>query len=296
LIVVVGPTAVGKTALSIALAQHFKTEIVSADSRQMYREMKIGTAMPDAQELASVPHHFIGQLSIHDPYSAGDFEIDALHKLDELFQQYNYVVLTGGSGLYVKAVTHGLDEHPSDVEIREQLIQQYAEKGLSSLQELLKKLDPATYERIDLNNHQRIIRALEVCLVSGKPYSSFLTHEPKPRNFQVIEIGLELERTELVQRINQRVDQMVAQGLVEEARALYPHRNLNALQTVGYKELFRAFAGECSLEEAIESIKVNTRRFAKRQMTWFRKNTAAYWAAPDELEEVIEKIESTGEN
>lgn len=286
----VGPTAVGKTALSIALAQHFNTEIISADSRQVYKEMIIGTAMPNQKELAAAPHHFVGHLSIHEDYSAGDFEIDAIRKLDELFERYPIVILVGGSGLYVKAVTHGLDDHPSDISVRNALIQVFKEKGISAIQEKLQILDPLTYQRIDQQNHQRMIRALEVCLVTGKPYSSFLTHEPKPRNFRVMEIGLELERAQLVERINFRVDQMVAKGLVEEARTLYPHKNLNALQTVGYKELFKAFAGQCSTTEAIESIKVNSRRFAKRQLTWFRKNTEAQWFKPGNYTEILSTI------
>lgn len=287
---VVGPTAVGKTAMSIALARHFNTEIVSSDSRQVYKEMIVGTAMPNENELSAAKHHFVGHLSIHNDYSAGDFEIDAIRRLNELFIRYPIVVLVGGSGLYVKAVTHGLDEHPSDLAIRHELIALLEEEGIEALQDKLEELDPVTYQRIDRQNHQRMIRALEVCLVSGKPYSSFLTHAPKPRNFVVHEYGLNLPRPELVERISTRVEHMVRDGLVEEARALYPHRNLNALQTVGYKELFEAFDGSCTVEEAIESIKVNTRRFAKRQLTWFRKNTDAQWFGPGDKDEIIADI------
>lgn len=290
LIVLVGPTAVGKTALSIELAQHFDTEIISADSRQVFREMKIGTAVPEQSELETVPHHFIQHLSIHDDFSAGDFEIAAIDQIEKLFQQHSTLVLTGGSGLYVKAVTHGLDEHPSDLDIRKQLNADFQQKGLAFLQSELKRLDPVTYNHIDLNNHQRIIRALEVCKVSGSPYSGFLTAEEKERNFHVLAVGLELPRKVLNERINQRVDNMVSNGLVEEARNLYPMRKLNALQTVGYKELFAAFDGECTIEEAVESIKTNSRKFAKRQMTWFKKHIDAKWFAPDEKAVIIEWI------
>lgn len=285
-----GPTAVGKTALSIELAQHFGTEIISADSRQIFREMKIGTAVPEQSELDSVPHHFIQQLSIYDDFSAGDFEIDAIARLEKLFEKHKTVVLTGGSGLYVKAVTHGLDEHPSAPEIRKQLNTDFDQKGIAFLQDKLKRLDPVTYNRIDLNNHQRMIRALEVCIVSGRPYSEFLTAEEKERNFHTVAVGLELPRRILNERINQRVDNMVANGLVEEAQNLYSKRHLNALQTVGYKELFAAFGGECTTKEAIESIKTNTRKFAKRQMTWFKKNLDAKWFDPGEKEAIIQWI------
>lgn len=273
--------------MSIALAQHFGTEIISADSRQIFREMNIGTAVPDQSELASVPHHFVQELSIHDDFSAGDFEIGAIERIENLFEKHSILVLTGGSGLYVKAVTHGLDEHPSAPEIRKQLNADFQQKGLEFLQGALKRLDPVTYNRIDLNNHQRMIRALEVCMVSGRPYSDFLTDDEKERNFHTIAIGLELPRKILNERINQRVDDMVANGLVEEARILYPKRHLNALQTVGYKELFAAFDGECTIEQAIESIKTNTRKFAKRQMTWFKKHLDAKWFNPGEKEAII---------
>jgi len=255
--------------------------------------MKIGTAVPSDEELARVPHHFIGQLSIHDDYSAGDYETDAIALLEELFDKQETVVLTGGSGLYVKAVTHGLDEHPSDLDVRNELIEQFQEKGIGYLQDQLKNLDPITYSKIDLQNHQRMIRALEVCITAGKPYSTFLTEDEKDRNFNPVVIGLSLARPILVERINRRVDQMVENGLLEEARKLYPVRHLNALQTVGYKELFRAFDGEISEEEAIEAIKVNTRRFAKRQMTWFKKHIDATWFDAGAIDEITQWVRSS---
>lgn len=285
-----GPTAVGKTALSIRLAQHFNTEIVSADSRQIYSETKIGTAVPDEQELKTVPHHFVCERSIEEDYSAGVFETDAIERIDSLFEKHSNVILSGGSGLYVKAVTHGLDEHPSDLEIRESLIRDYKEKGISFLQDQLKEIDPVTYDRIDRHNHQRMIRALEVCKASGRPYSEFLTHQQKPRSFKTIALGLTLPRDVLFERINRRVDQMVRNGLVEEARNLYQLRHLNALQTVGYKELFAAFDGKCTTDEAIAAIKVNTRKFAKRQMTWFRKYIDATWFDPEDESKIIEWV------
>lgn len=254
--------------------------------------MNIGTAVPELSELNAVPHHFIQSHSVHDDYSAGLYEEDAIALLSKLFEKYPVVVMVGGSGLYIKAVTHGLDEHPSDLAIRENLIQEYNQKGIEHLQEMLKSLDPITYERIDLHNHQRMIRALEVCKTSGKPYSSFLTHNQKSRNFSTVAIGLNLPRPELNERINKRVDLMVNNGLIEEARALYPLKNLNALQTVGYKELFAAFDGKTTVEAAVEDIKTNTRKFAKRQMTWFKKNIDARWFQPTEEAAILTYIRS----
>jgi tRNA dimethylallyltransferase len=292
LIVVIGPTAVGKTALSIKLAQAFKTEIISADSRQFFNEMQIGTARPTEQELAAVKHHFVGHLSIHDNYTAGKFEREALEKINQLHDNHQVVIMTGGSGLYVQAVTHGLDNPPASPEIRDQLNHEFEEKGLEFLQEKLKTLDPETHNTIDLNNHQRLIRALEVCLVSGKPYSYFLNHSAKERPFKTILIGLNLPREQLYQRINDRVDEMVKLGLVEEAKALYPQKHLNALQTVGYKELFLAFDGQMSEEEAIEKIKQNTRNFAKRQLTWFKKYATAPTFEPTNWDEIYSFVQS----
>ncbi|WP_432411444.1 tRNA (adenosine(37)-N6)-dimethylallyltransferase MiaA [Rasiella sp. SM2506] len=278
LICVVGPTAIGKTTLGIAIATHFSTEILSADSRQFFKEMTIGTAVPSAEELAAVPHHFIQSRSLFDAYNVGDFERDALAKLKELFKEHSVVVLVGGSGLYVDAVVKGLDTFPKVSEtIRRQLTKEFKELGLLSLQQELKEKDPVYYERVDLHNHHRVIRALEIIRGTGKPFSSFLHQGAAQRNFNTIYVGLTGERALVYDRINQRVDLMIAEGLLEEAKDLYPHKDLNALQTVGYRELFQFFDGTISKDEAISEIKKNTRRFAKRQGTWFRKNEAIKW-------------------
>ncbi len=292
LITVIGPTAIGKTQLSITLAIHFKTEILSSDSRQFFKEMNIGTAVPCTAELHQVPHHFIQNLSIHDKYSVGQFEKGAIAKLNELFKKYNSVVMVGGSGLYVDAVLNGLDNFPEiDSAIRKHLKLQLKEDGIIPLQEQLKNLDLETYQKIDLENHQRVIRALEICIGTEKPYSSFLTDKVLQRNFIPIKIGLIAEREIIYNRINQRVDIMIDNGLIDEARNLYTYKELNALQTVGYKELFSYFDGEISLEFAIQEIKKNTRRFAKRQLTWYRKDKEIQWFDyKDDTQKIIEFI------
>ncbi len=278
LISVVGPTAIGKTALAITLAKSFGTEIISADSRQFFREMSIGTAVPSEDELNQAPHHFIQHRGIHEDYSVGDFEREALEKLEEQFIKNNVVVMVGGSGLYTDAVTKGLDYFPSvDPSIRTQLNEELLSKGIMHLQEQLKKLDRSYYDKVDLNNPHRLIRALEICIGSGQPYSSFLNKEKEPRSFRTITLGIEADRTILYDRINQRVDLMVSNGLLEEVASLKPYSALNALQTVGYRELFRYMDGELKLEDAIEEIKKNTRRFAKRQLTWLRKREDILW-------------------
>lgn len=274
LITIIGPTAIGKTALAIQLANHFGCEIISCDSRQFFKEMYIGTAVPSQEELAQAPHHFIQSKSIFESYSVGDYEIEALQKLDELFQKNNIQVLVGGSGLYVDAVLKGFDEFPDiDASVRETVNSKYDELGISYLQDNLKNLDPDYYQKITnenpqtLQNPQRMKRFVEVCIGSGQPYSSFLGKRKNQRNFTPIIIGLEADRTLMYERINLRVDLMMQQGLLKEVKTLLPHKELNALQTVGYRELFDYFKGETSLDEAIEQIKMNTRRFAKRQMT-----------------------------
>ena len=292
LLAVVGPTAIGKTALGIQLAKHFDTEILSADSRQFFKEMEIGTAVPSQEELAQVPHHFIQHKSIFEPYSVGDFEKEAMGLLDGLFQQKDTVVIVGGSGLYVDALVHGLDEFPEvDPDIRAALNQKLEKNGLSSLQEELKLKDPSYYKIVDLENPHRLIRALEVCRASGQPFSSFL-NRPKPkRPFKTLYVGLEAPREVIYERINQRVDLMMQAGLLEEAERLYPHKTLNALQTVGYKELFEYLDGHCTLEFAVSEIKKNTRRFAKRQLTWLRKNKDILWIPYNgETEKVLQII------
>jgi len=278
LITIVGPTAIGKTALSIQLAQHFNTEIISCDSRQFYKEMSIGTAVPSADELAAVPHHFIQNRSVFNAYSVGQFERDALMKLEELFQKNNIVIMVGGSGLYIDAVLKGLDYFPDVApEIRKNLNNELEENGIKSLQEQLKDLDLETYNTIALDNPHRLIRALEICIGSGLPYSSFKNKPKAPRKFTALKIGLNADRPILYDIINQRVDCMIENGLLEEATSLYPNKELNALQTVGYRELFSYLDGTITKEFAIEEIKKNTRRFAKRQLTWFRKDLAIAW-------------------
>lgn len=293
LIVVIGPTAIGKTALGIKLAQHFNTNIISCDSRQFYKEMAIGTAVPSKEELAAAPHHFIQNISIHDTYSVGDFEREALAKLDELFTDNPVQVMVGGSGLFVNAILNGLDDFPDvDPSVREQLNQDLAEKGLPYLQNMLKELDPIHYEKVAIDNPQRVTRALEICIGTGKPYSSFLNVKQHSRNFTPIVIGLEADREKMYERINKRVDIMLDNGLLKEAQELYPHRDNNALQTVGYRELFAYFDNEFTLEFAIEEIKKNTRRFAKRQITWFKRTPDVMWfdylTAPEQILKAVE--------
>lgn len=289
LLTIVGPTAIGKTRMAIALATHFGTEILSCDSRQFFKELRIGTAVPSADELMAVPHHFIQHKSIFEAYSVGDFERDAIALLDKLFKKHDVVVMVGGSGLYAKAIIDGLDDFPEvDEVIRQELNEAYAQKGIGYLQELLKTLDEVQYNQMDVQNPQRLIRALEVCRASGKPYSSFLQRKEKQRDFTSVQIGLTADRTEVYERINKRVDMMLEEGLLIEAQDMMPYRHLNALQTVGYKELFSFFEGECSFEAAIEAIKMNTRRFAKRQFTWFQKDKRIKWFDyRSSLEEVV---------
>ena len=278
LISVVGPTAIGKTSLSIEIANHFKTEIVSTDSRQFYKEMRIGTAVPSLEELNSAPHHFIQHLSVNDSYSVGEFETDAMTLLHNLFKRHSCVVAVGGSGLYMKAITEGFDDFPElDPSIRVALNDIHKKKGLLPLQKELKLLDPDSFKSIDLNNPQRLIRALEVSKGTGIPFSRFKTEPKKERFFDVLTIGLTADRNIIYDRINKRVDLMVDNGLIEEVKSLYEFKNLNALNTVGYKEVFEYLDNKLTLEEAIEKIKMNTRRFAKRQLTWYRKDNSINW-------------------
>jgi tRNA dimethylallyltransferase len=278
LITIVGPTAIGKTALSITLAQHFNCDIISCDSRQFFKEMHIGTAVPTTEELAGAQHHFIQNKSIFENYTVGDFEKEAIAKLDELFLANDYAVMVGGSGLYVDAVLKGFDDFPEiEASVREEVTSNYEKSGIEYLQTELEKRDPNYFEVVAKGNPQRMMRALEVCIGSGKPYSSFLNQKKNTRNFTPILIGLEAERSVIYDRINQRVDIMINEGLLAEAKKSFPHKDLNALQTVGYRELFRYFEGEISLEFAIEEIKKNTRRFAKRQLTWFKRNEETKW-------------------
>ena len=295
LIVVLGPTAVGKTSLSIKLAKQFNTEIISADSRQFYRELKIGTALPAPEELTEVKHHFLGNLSIFDYYNVSRFEIDVIELLNLSFNINNssFMFMVGGSGLYINAVCQGIDYLPDpDDAIRKQLRETLEINGIQTLQKQLLEIDPKYYNIVDIANPNRLMRALEVCIKTGKKYSELRTQKHKHRNFNLVKIGLYKEISELYDIINKRVDKMIDSGLVEEARDLYPYRELNALNTVGYKELFKYFDGDISLEEAIIKIKTNSRHYAKRQLTWFRKDKSIKWFLPSETSEIIEFIQS----
>ncbi len=287
LFVILGPTASGKTSVAITVAKHFQTEIISADSRQFYREIPIGTAAPTTEQLAEVPHHFVGQRSIVEDYNVSQFEKDVLEFLSKKFLEKNVMIMVGGSGLYIDAVCKGIDDLPDpDPAIRKWLTHLLDSQGISSLQEYLKKLDPEYYKQVDLNNPKRLLRALEVCKQTGKKYSDLRLNQSAERDFQIVKIGLELPREQLIKQIHHRTDEMLKHGLLEEAKAMLPHRSLNALNTVGYKELFAYFDEEWTLEHAIEKIKTNTRRYAKRQMTWFKKDKEIQWFTPAEIDEI----------
>jgi tRNA dimethylallyltransferase len=291
LIVIAGPTASGKTDTAIAVAKHFGTEIVSADSRQFYKEMNIGTAVPTPAQLALVKHHFVQHKSIHVNYDVAQFEKEGLALLANLFSKRQFVVLTGGSGLYIEALCNGLDNMPEiDPAIRSKLTSLLENEGLAALQRMLQKLDPLYYVEVDRDNPRRLQRALEVCLQTGKPYSYFRQRHTTPRSFETIWLALERDRTELINRINLRVESMMDMGLVQEARKLFPYRQLNALNTVGYKELFSYFDGAINIETAAEQIKINTRQYAKRQMTWFRKNKQYFWVHPNNETAILQHI------
>lgn len=289
-IVISGPTAVGKTSLAISVAKYFSTQIISSDSRQCYKELTIGVAKPSQDELAAVPHHFINSHSIHDTVNAAVFEKYALEKVKEIFSKTDVAIIVGGTGLYTKTFCEGIDPVPIvSPGIREDIISNFEKGGLEWLQAEVKKNDPFYFSKGEIHNPHRLIRALEVVMSSGKSILEFQTQKSQPRDFNIIPIGLELPREELYQRINSRVDQMILDGLVEEVRSLINYQSLNALQTVGYRELFDYFSEKISLEEAIESIKTSTRHYAKRQMTWFKKDTTIQWTSPDE-EKVLKLI------
>lgn len=292
LVVITGPTAVGKTDVAIEVAKYFNTVILSADSRQFYKMLRIGTAAPDAGQLAEVHHYFIGHLNLDDYYNVSKYEQDALKLLEELFVSHNPVVMTGGSGLYIDAVTRGIDPFPdADPAIRDQINRWYAEEGISSLREKLKKLDPDYYKKVDLNNPNRLKRAIEVCLVTGKTYSSQRQNIVKERDFNIIKIGLNLPREALFERIARRTEKMIGDGLLQEVLSLREYRGENALNTVGYKELFRYLDGDITLEQAIRDIKTNTRRYAKRQLTWFKRDKEMTWFPPAPATDIIRHIE-----
>ena len=291
LIVITGPTAVGKTALCLEIAKHFDIPIINADSRQIYRELRIGTAQPTKEQMQEVKHYFVGTLGLDDYYSASLFEQQVLECLEQQFLTNDYALLSGGSMMYIDAVCDGIDDIPTiDDETRTLMKQRLADEGLEALVEELRRLDPEYYEIVDRQNPRRVVHALEICTMTGKTYTSFRKREKRQRPFQIIKIGLNRPREELYDRINQRVDQMMADGLLEEARSLYPLRHLNALNTVGYKELFDYLDGRWTLEEAVERIKGNTRRYARKQLTWYKKDERMKWFHPQETEQIISYI------
>lgn len=291
LVVIVGPTGIGKTALAIEIARHFHTEIISADSRQFFKEMEIGTAKPSVAELSAVQHHFINSHSIKNLFSTGDFELEAIQRIEQLFKNHELLVMAGGSGLYIDAVCKGLDELPEiDLNIREQLNQQLANEGIAAIKKQLGEYDPEYYDKVDQSNPQRMIRGLEVYLSTGVKLSSHLTNSKKVRSFHILKIGLNMDRAQLYYRINTRVDQMMEAGLLEEVKNLQPFKKYNALNTVGYSELFSYLDGETTLQEAVDQIKQNTRRFAKRQLTWFRRDDSTAWFEPGQADAVISYI------
>ena len=289
LITLLGPTGVGKTELSLKVAERFNSPIISSDSRQLYRDLPIGTAAPTPEQQARVKHYFVGTLNLTDYYSASQFETDVLALLEQLHATIPHVVMTGGSMMYIDAVCKGIDDIPTVTpEIREAIYQQFAQEGLTPILEELKAADPKHYEEVDRQNYKRVIHAVEICRMTGKPYSSFRTNTRKSRPFQIIKVGLTRDREELYDRINRRVDVMMEEGLLEEARSVYPYRALNALNTVGYKELFNYFSGLWTLDLAIEKIKRNSRVYARKQMTWFKHDPEIHWFHPDEEEAIFQ--------
>jgi len=295
LLVLAGPTAVGKTSCGIILARHFHTEIISADSRQIYQECTIGTAVPSPEELAQARHHFIQVVPVRDPYNASMYEFQVLEKLERLFEKHDLLLMVGGSGLYIDAVCHGIDDLPSiDPALRKTLQLRFENEGLESLAGELKVLDPVSYSQVDLKNHMRVLKALEVSLQTGKPYSSFLSAKKKTRPFQILRIALDMDRNLLYERINRRVEQMMEAGLLEEVKQLEHLRAYPAMKTVGYRELFRHLDGELSLDEATDMIQRNTRKFARKQLTWFRKENRYQWFSPEDVAEMLRWIEKSG--
>ena len=289
LVVIVGPTGIGKTAVAVQLAKHFNTEVVSADSRQMFREIPIGTAQPSKEEMQGVPHHFIANMSVAERCDAGQWAQQARSVLDELFRKYNIVICAGGSGLYINSLLNGMDELPErDDHLRAELQQLFESGGLVALQRKLQELDPEYFAEVDINNHKRLIRAIEVCMLSGGKYSAMRTHSSRTLPFRVIKVGLEMDRAELYARINQRVDTMMSAGLEAEARSVMAYRDNNALATVGYRELFDYFDGKTSREAAVELIKQHSRNYAKRQMTWWRRDAEIVWFRPDQTGNIID--------
>ncbi len=293
IIVIVGATGSGKTDLSIALARHYDAPIISADSRQVYRGMAIGTAQPTAEQLEAAEHHFIASLDVMQEFNCGEFEKQALALLEQLFDEHETVIVVGGSGLYIKALCEGMDDLPeADKELRDRIAREYAENGLAPLVEELRDRDPAYYGQVDRSNPARILRAIEVCRTTGKPYSSLRKGERQKRDFDIIKVGVERPREELYDRINRRVDAMMAEGLETEVRAMLPYRNCNSLHTVGYSEMFDWFDGKISRDEAVELIKRNSRRYAKRQITWFGRDKEIRWFDPAQTDKIVDYIDS----
>ncbi len=293
LVVVLGPTAAGKTDVAIRLAQQLNTEIISADSRQFYREIPLGTAAPSKEQLALVPHHFVGNLSLQQDYNVSQYENEVLLLLENKFREHDVMILTGGSGLYIDAVCKGIDQLPDpDPEIRKSLQEKWQQQGITALQKQLQQLDPEFYGQVDRQNPKRLLRALEVCLQTGKKYSELRKNNPQERDFRILKIGLNLPREQLYDRINRRVDSMMKNGWLEEAESMFPFRHLNALNTVGYKELFAFLEGKMTLDEAVEKIKTSTRRYAKRQLTWFKKGKDIRWFSPEEEEAIFQYVQS----
>ena len=293
LIVVVCATGSGKTDISLRLATHFAAPIISTDSRQFYRGIPIGTAQPTAEQLATAEHHFIASHELTDNFNCGEYEVQALTRLEELFRQYDRVVAVGGSGLYIQALCEGMDNLPqADEQLRQSLTERLKSEGIESLLADLERLDPVYYQQVDRQNPSRVLRAVEVCLQTGQPYSSLRTGERHKRDFNIVKVGIEWNREQLYDRINRRVDMMIDEGLEAEARAVYHLRHLNSLQTVGYREMFEYFDGTITREEAIELIKRNSRRYAKRQMTWFRRDEEIRWFAPTEIDAMIDFLEN----
>lgn len=293
LIILLGPTGVGKTELSLRIAEHFGSPIISSDSRQLYKDLPIGTAAPTAEQMARVQHYLVGTLSLTDYYSASNFEEDVITLLGKLHQTHPAVIMTGGSMMYIDAVTKGIDDIPTVTpEIRSTIYKQYETEGLAPILEELKKADPIHYEEVDRSNYKRVIHAVEICRMTSKPYSSFRTNTKKERPFRIIQVGLNREREELYERINRRVDQMMADGFLEEARRVFPYRNLNSLNTVGYKELFNYLDGTWTLDFAIEKIKRNSRVYARKQMTWFKRDTEIKWFHPDEEKAILAYLDA----
>lgn len=297
LLVLTGPTGVGKTELSLQLAEHYGAPIISADSRQFYRDIPIGTAAPTAEQLARVKHYFVGQLALTDYYSASCYEEEVLRLLDTLFQEHAYVLLTGGSMMYIDAVCKGIDEIPTITdEVRREVLEHYHRVGLEALCEELRERDPVYYGEVDLKNHKRVIHAIEICRQTGGRYSDLRTRQVKQRPFRIVKIGLIRPREELFDRIARRTEQMMADGLLDEARRVYPLRHLNSLNTVGYKELFACFDGAMTLDQAIEKIKRNTRVYSKKQVTWYKKDPDMHWFSPDDKEAIIEYIDENSKS